>query len=219
MIFSENRFPLFGIMRYSAASLCAACAVRSIASARYSGDCAPDTANLPPKMKQGTPSMPASLAESDAGSRLHQRVAVGKVGTLREIKIHQLLLHLAGFAFHLRPADQPVTVERIGLPLHLVGGVGQAFRGGRRGDALGDALVALGRAELLGQVFLARYALARNPVIEEIRAPMHLDRDSGPRASAFSRRGLPIKHHGQTTSETTSIRTGWVSGMAGSCRS
>ena len=50
-----------GVTSYSAA--CCACAARSMASARYSGDCAPDTANLPPKMKQGTPSMPASLAD------------------------------------------------------------------------------------------------------------------------------------------------------------
>src|SRR6185369_2945517 len=46
---------------YSAAS--AVRATRAIASARYSGACAPDTANLPSKMKHGTPSMPASFAE------------------------------------------------------------------------------------------------------------------------------------------------------------
>jgi hypothetical protein len=33
-----------------------------MALAKYSGDCAPVTMTLPPKMKQGTPSMPASLA-------------------------------------------------------------------------------------------------------------------------------------------------------------
>src|SRR5581483_2150845 len=38
-------------------------AIWAIASARYSGACAPDTANFPAKMKQGTPSIPASLAD------------------------------------------------------------------------------------------------------------------------------------------------------------
>ena len=79
-----------------------------------------------------------------------------------------------------RPADQPVAVERIGLALHLVGGVSQAFLRRRRGDALGDALVALGRAELGGEILLARHALARNPVVEEIGPPMHLDRNVRP---------------------------------------
>src|SRR5690554_6769609 len=32
---------------------------------------------------------------------------------------------------------------------------------------------------------------------------------SGLSASAFSRRALPIKHHGQTMSETTSMRSGF----------
>ena len=77
------------------------------------------------------------------------------------------------------PADQPVAVERVRLPLILSMCVGEAFRGGRGDDALGDAVVALGRAELGGQIFLARDAFARNPVVEEIGAPMHLDRDVG----------------------------------------
>src|SRR5262245_22988661 len=51
-----------GARNYSAAL--ATSAARAMACARYSGACAPDTANFPPKMKQGTPSMPASLAES-----------------------------------------------------------------------------------------------------------------------------------------------------------
>ena len=72
-----------------------------------------------------------------------------------------------------------MAVERVGLPLHLVGGVSEAFRRGRRGDALGDAFVALGRAELGGQVVLARDAFARNPVVEEVGTPMHLNRNVG----------------------------------------
>ena len=36
-----------------------------MACARYSAGCAPETANLPPKMKHGTPSMPACLASCD----------------------------------------------------------------------------------------------------------------------------------------------------------
>src|SRR5664279_3270481 len=38
---------------------------------------------------------------------------------------------------------------------------------------------------------------------------------SGLSASAFSRRCLPMKHHGQTTSETTSMRTGGLLGIVG----
>src|SRR6185503_5949801 len=44
-------------------------------------------------------------------------------------------------------------------------------------DASGNRLVALGRAELLGEIFVAADALARYPVIEKIRPPMDLDRD------------------------------------------
>ena len=188
---------------YSAASW-PACAMRSIASARYSGDCAPETANLPPKMKQGTPSMPASLADcasrsisatswslasaarTSSGSRPTSVAACTstarsvEIGAFGEIEVHQPLLHLGRFADPFRPADQPVAVERVGLPLHLVGRVDEAFFRRRGADALRDALVALGRAELGGEILLARHAFARNPVIEEVGPPMHLDRDIRP---------------------------------------
>ncbi len=187
---------------YSAASLFA-CAARSIASARYSGACAPDTANLPPKMNIGTPWMPASLAastsrvicstswspasasrtvfgvEADIGRGLHQHGAVGEIGALGEIQIHQLLLHLRRLADAFGPADQPVRVGRVGLPLHLVRGVGEAFIRRRGDDAVGDALVAVDRAEFGGEILFARNAFARDPVVEEIGPPVHLDRDVG----------------------------------------
>jgi len=75
--------------------------------------------------------------------------------------------------------DQPVRVDRIRLVGDLVDRIDEPFlrRGG--GHALRDILVGGGRAELGRQVLLARDALARNPVVEEIRAPVHLDRDVG----------------------------------------
>ena len=77
----------------------------------------------------------------------------------------------------LRPQDQPVAVERVGLPLHLVDRVGETLFGGRRGDAAGNALVALGRAELGGEVFVPAHAFARHPWIEEIGVVAHFNRN------------------------------------------
>ena len=48
------------------------------------------------------------------------------------------------------------------------------FLGGRRSDPAGDALVALGRAELGRQVLVAGHAFARHPRIEEIGVEAHL---------------------------------------------
>ncbi len=102
-------------------------------------------------MKQGTPSMPASLAESasrstsatswslvervrgrprveaDIGRSLHEHGVVGQIGAFGEIEIHQLLFHLGGFADAVCPADQPMRIERVGLPADLVDGVGETL--------------------------------------------------------------------------------------------
>ena len=78
-----------------------------------------------------------------------------------------------------------MAVERVRLPLHLVDRIGQALGGGRRGDPPGDALIALGRAELGGEVLVAAHAFARHPGIEEIGVVAHLDRNVG-----FQRQGL-----------------------------
>ena len=114
---------------------------------------------------------------ADVGGGLDQHLAVGEVGALGEIEVHQPLLHLRRLADRLRPQDQAVAVERVGLPLHLVDRVGQALGGGGGGDAPGDLLVALGRAELGGEVLVAADALARHPGIEEIGVVAHLDRN------------------------------------------
>ncbi len=43
--------------------------------------------------------------------------------------------------------DEAVAVGRVGLTVHLVDGIDEAILGGGGRDALGDVLVALGRAE------------------------------------------------------------------------
>jgi len=117
--------------------------------------------------------------EADVGGRLHQDGVVGEIGALGEIEVHQSLFHRGRFADPFRPANQPVAVERIGLAFHFLGCVDETFLRRCRRDALCDALVALGRAELGGEVLFARYAFARDPVIEEIGPPVHFDRDAG----------------------------------------
>ena len=72
-----------------------------------------------------------------------------------------------------------MAIERVGLALDLVERIGQPFGGGGLGDALRDAAVALGRAELGGQIVLAADAVARHPGIEKIGAEAHLDRNLG----------------------------------------
>ena len=100
-----------------------------------------------------------------------------------------------------------MAVERVGLAADLVGGVGQPLDRGGGDDALGDHGIAFGRAELGFQISLPVDAFARNPGIEEIGPPMMSTAISGTSASAFSSRRLPMKHQGQTTSETTSMRS------------
>jgi len=45
-----------------------------------------------------------------------------------------------------------VTIERVGLPLDLVAGIGQPDRGGGIADAARPAVVAFHRAELGGEI-------------------------------------------------------------------
>ncbi len=79
-----------------------------------------------------------------------------------------------------------MTIERVGLPADLVGIIDQAFHGGGGRDALGDHGIALGRAEFGFQISLAVDAFARDPGIEEIRAPIDVDGDiGGERDGAF----------------------------------
>src|SRR5579885_3781062 len=68
-----------------------------------------------------------------------------------------------------------MRIQCIGLTANLVHRIGQPFRGRRRGHTLSDALVALWRTKLSGEVLLARNALARDPVVQEIWMPMNLD--------------------------------------------
>src|SRR5262249_2361349 len=65
--------------------------------------------------------------EADVGSGLREDFAIRQVGALREVEIHQLLLHLRRLADASGPADQPVRIERVGLPADFVDGVGEAL--------------------------------------------------------------------------------------------
>src|SRR5581483_8342108 len=58
----------------------------------------------------------------------------------------------------------------------LVHVIDEAFAARGGGDALGNAFVAVGRPEFGGKVLLARNALARDPVIQEIGPPVQFDR-------------------------------------------
>ena len=121
--------------------------MRAIASARYAGSWAPDAANFPLKIKQGTPSMPASLAESasrstSATSRslsnvarissgrgyisrcLHEHSVVGQIGAFGEIKIHQLLFHFCAAGVSAQWINR--RIKRIGLLADFVDRVGEA---------------------------------------------------------------------------------------------
>src|SRR4029079_1151859 len=55
---------------------------RVIASARSSGACAPEIANFPPRMKQGTPWIPASLAESASRSTSATSLSLGSAARI-----------------------------------------------------------------------------------------------------------------------------------------
>src|SRR5512136_3011105 len=57
--------------------------------------------------------------QTNIGGSLHQHGVVGQVGALGEIEIHQPLFHLGRLADASRPADQPMRVERVGLPADL----------------------------------------------------------------------------------------------------
>src|SRR5262249_22956875 len=106
---------------------------------------------------------------------LHQYIAAGEVAAFAEVELHQALLHRGSIT--ARPADQPMAVERVGLPLDLVARVDEA-RGGRGiDDALAVGVVTLDRAELGDEILLAADALARNPRIEEVGTEPHLDRN------------------------------------------
>ena len=72
-----------------------------------------------------------------------------------------------------------MTVERIGLPADLVGIVNEPLHRGGGGNALGDHGVTLGRAEFGFQISLPVDAVARDPVVEEIRPPIDVDVDVG----------------------------------------
>src|SRR5262249_46424639 len=68
--------------------------------------------------------------QADRCDGLRQYFAVRQVGAFRKIEIHQLLLHLRRLADATGPTDQPVRIERLGLPAHFVAVVGEAV--GRR---------------------------------------------------------------------------------------
>jgi len=70
-----------------------------------------------------------------------------------------------------------VAIERVGLPGDLVEPIGQTLARRRGRDAPGDRRIALDRAEFLFQIGLAIDAFARNPRVEKIGPPAHLDRD------------------------------------------
>src|SRR6187455_1135731 len=108
--------------------------------------------------------------EADIRGGFDQYVAVGEVGALGEIEIHQPLFHGRRLADGVRPADQAVGIECIRLPADLVDGVGQPFERRSCADALRDAVVTFGGAELRGEVLFACDPFAWNPVVEEIGA-------------------------------------------------
>ena len=61
-----------------------------------------------------------------------QHFVIREVGAFGEIELHQALLHARGITALARPTDQPVAIERVGLPRDGVKIVGEAFLPGRR---------------------------------------------------------------------------------------
>src|SRR5580704_12194240 len=139
---------------------------------------------LPPKMKQGTPSMPASLAllaspsmRSTSASLANNRrtkspsmpqSTAAWIGAFGKVELHEALLHARGIGGAARPKNETMAVERVGLPGHLVGRVDQPFHGGGGADPFGDRGVAFDGAEFGFQISLPVNPFARNPGIEEI---------------------------------------------------
>ena len=51
------------------------------------------------------------------GRRGNEHLGIGEVGAVLEVKIHQALLHRAGLAALLRPVDQPMAIDGVGLAI------------------------------------------------------------------------------------------------------
>src|SRR5262249_29957175 len=83
------------------------------------------------------------------------------------------LLHPSRIAAFASPPDQPVAIERVGLPRDGVGIIGKALLARCHHDALRVRLVAVDRAELGGEVFGPADAGARHPGVQKIGPVSH----------------------------------------------
>src|SRR5438105_3572040 len=59
---------------------------------------------------------------------LDQNFAIAEVGALREVEVHQPLLDARRIGGTARPADQAMTIARVGLAADLVGRIDEPFR-------------------------------------------------------------------------------------------
>ena len=112
-----------------------------------------------------------------------------------------------------------MAVERVGLPLHLVDRVGQTSAAAAAATRPAMLLVALGRAELGGEIFVAGHAFARHPRIEEIGVEAHLDRNirlqrQGLLKPAFSDEAPRANHVGDDVDRERSWLVGGMAGLA-----
>ena len=108
-----------------------------------------------------------------------------------------------------RPADEAMRIAGVRLAIDAAGRIDDPFAGDCSHDALSDVLVSFRRAEFGGEILLAGHSLERDHYVEEIGPKMHLDRNAGLHCERLFHPLLPMKHHGQTTSDTTSMRTGF----------
>ena len=132
---------------------------------------------------------------------------VADIGAFLEIQLeqaaHQPVLHV--FAGSARPADQAVRIERVRRDLDGVEGEGNALGLAQRLDAGMDFADALLAAELGQHVFAAVLALAAEWSDRAGTAASVMCTSTSPTAAiALSSRFWPMKHQGQTTSDTTS---------------